>query len=108
MEQLSMIRKMGDQTQLLVYIQPSASRSEVTGLFGDPARLKLKIKAPPRDGEANDEVVSFVAKLLGISRSRVGIIRGESSRQKDLLIDLPSEKVIISLKEILRLTKSEM
>lgn len=98
----SWIKAVGQQSQLFIYVQPGASRSELTGTFGEPQRLKLKIKAPPRDGEANAEVLVFVSQLLGISKSRVEILRGESSRQKDLLIDLPYEKAIILLRELLR------
>ncbi|MFY7993343.1 MAG: DUF167 domain-containing protein [Bacteriovoracaceae bacterium] len=101
METFSWIKEKGDQqTLLLVYIQPGASKTEISGLFGESPRLKIKIKAPPRDGEANEEVLRFIGKLLGISKSRVEILRGESSRQKDLLIDLPYEKAII-LKQVL-------
>ncbi len=88
---------------LKLYVQPGSSKNEVVGLFGDGPRLKIKVKAQPQDGEANDEVRSFVGRLFGISKSRVEILRGESSRQKDLLLDLPFEDAIISLKEILKL-----
>ena len=98
----SWIRPVGQQSQLFIYVQPGASRSELVGTFGEPQRLKFKIKAPPRDGEANSEVLVFVSQLLGISKGRIEILRGESSRQKDLLIDLPYEKAIILLRELLR------
>lgn len=101
METFSWIKEKGSQQTLLhVYIQPGASKTEIIGLFGEPARLKIKIKAPPKDGLANDEVLKFIGKMLGISKSRVEIIRGESSRQKDLLIDLPYEKAIILKQEL--------
>lgn len=88
-------------TQLFVYIRPGASKNEVSGLFGTPARLKIKIKAPPQDGEANAEVITYISKLLGISKSKVEFIRGETSRQKDLLIDLPMEKVLSVFEKLL-------
>ena len=81
------------QTLLKVYIQPAASKNEIVGLYGNPARLKIKIKAPPQDGEANAGVISFISNILGISKSKVELLRGETSRQKDLLIDLPIEIV---------------
>ncbi len=87
------IVKSNAQTILKIYVQPGASKNEIVGLYGRPARLKIKIKAPPVDGEANDEVTRFISKLLGISKGRVQLQKGLTSRQKDLLIDLSIEEV---------------
>ena len=95
------MKSQGHFTQISLYIQPGASKSEVSGLFGDPARLKIKIKAPPRDGEANKEVIEFISKILGISKSKIEIIRGETSRQKDLLIDIPLEQIALIFEKLL-------
>ncbi|AUN97901.1 YggU family protein [Bacteriovorax stolpii] len=90
-----------DQCLLRIYVQPGASRNEISGLYGEPPRLKVKIKAPPVDGEANKEVLVFFAKLLGVSKSRIELERGETSRQKDLLIDLQVDEVkrLLSLED---------
>jgi uncharacterized protein (TIGR00251 family) len=84
---------------LRLYIQPGASKDELQGVHGE--RLKVKIKAPPREGEANASVIEFMAKILGVSKSKVHFLRGESSRQKDLLVELPASEIIISLRELL-------
>jgi uncharacterized protein (TIGR00251 family) len=73
-------------TLLLVHAQPRASRTEVVGPYGEPARLKIKVAAPPVEGEANLEITAFIAKRLGVPKSRIHLLRGESSKQKDLLI----------------------
>lgn len=77
--------------RLLIYTQPGASKNEVVGFYGDPARIKIKVKARPVEGEANAEVITFLAKLLGIAKSKIQIERGHTSRQKDLIIDLPQD-----------------
>ena len=82
------------KTILKVYVQPGASKNEFVGAYGDPVRLKLKIKAQPQEGAANAEVITFLAKTLGISKSKVEILRGHTSRQKDVLIDLELSAVI--------------
>ncbi len=87
-------------TVLLLYIQPGASSTMLSGLHGD--RLKVKIKAPPRDGEANQALQEYFSLVLNIAKSKVFLIRGESSRQKDLLVELSIEKVSILMKEILK------
>lgn len=86
-------------TVLRLYIQPGASRTEVCGVHGE--RLKVRIKAPPREGEANKAVEDYFSVVLKISRAKVFLIRGESSRQKDLLVELSPDKVLILLKELL-------
>ncbi|MEA9357830.1 DUF167 domain-containing protein [Bacteriovorax sp. PP10] len=82
------------KTVLKIYVQPGASKNEFVGLYGVPPRLKLKIKAQPQDGEANAEVITFLAKSLGISKSKVEIFRGHTSRQKDVLIDMELSAVM--------------
>lgn len=70
---------------LRLYIQPKASRTEVVGPFGEPPRLKIRVAAPPVDGEANAELLRFIKKTLKVSASRILLVRGETSRSKDVL-----------------------
>lgn len=98
---MSYIIPQGTQTILKIYVQPGASRNEVVGPFGEPLLLKIKIKAPPVDGAANEAVVAFIAEILTIRKSQVEFIRGETSRKKDLLIDLKNEVLIDRLKPFL-------
>jgi len=91
----SWLKKDGEGSLLRLYIQPGASKDEVSGEFAD--RLKIKVKAAPRDGEANEAVLHFLAKKLGISKSKISLIRGEASRQKDFYVDAPYESIITCL-----------
>ena len=85
-------------SSLFLYIQPGASQSELAGEHDE--RLKVKIKAPPRDGEANECLIKFFSEVLEISKREIHLIAGESSRQKTLLVELPPEIVLtlVSLK----------
>ena len=74
------IEQRGDAVRLTVRVQPRASRSEIAGVHGDA--LKVRLAAPPVDGEANVELVRFLARQVGIPRSRVRIVTGETSRRK--------------------------
>jgi uncharacterized protein (TIGR00251 family) len=85
---------------LLLHIQPGASKTELVGEHGD--RLKVKIKAQPRDGEANAAVIDYFSEILKIPKKQIFLIRGESSRQKDLLVELSADKLIILLQELLK------
>ncbi len=78
---------------LSLYVRPGASTTSITGLHGD--RLKIKIKAPPREGEANAELIRFLSQVLGIPVKQVHLLQGESSRQKTILAELSVEEILI-------------
>jgi hypothetical protein len=65
---------------LRLRVQPLASRTEVAGILGD--ELKIRVAAPPVDGQANEELVRFLAKRLGVPRHAVAIVSGSGSRSK--------------------------
>ncbi|MBI3964388.1 MAG: DUF167 domain-containing protein [Chloroflexi bacterium] len=63
-----------------VRVQPGAKRESVTAQ--PDGSLRVSVRAPALEGRANRAVEELLAKTLGIPRSRVRIIRGESARQK--------------------------
>ncbi len=73
---------------LSVRVQPKASRNAIQGLHG--GALKLSLTAPPVEGAANKACIAFVAKKLGLAKSAVEIVSGQTSRNKRLLIKLRS------------------
>ena len=82
------------------YAQPQASISEIVGVYGEgsESRLKIRISAPPVDGAANQELVRFLKKAIGIPLSQIKLIRGETSRSKDVLfVNVNAKRVIESL-----------
>jgi uncharacterized protein (TIGR00251 family) len=68
-----------------VHAIPRASRTETAG-FHDGA-LKVRVQAPPSDGEANEVLRAFLAKALKVSKSSVRIDRGTSSRHKMVYVE---------------------
>jgi uncharacterized protein (TIGR00251 family) len=78
-----------------VFIQPRASKDMIVGLHGD--RLKIKVAAPPVEGEANKRCIQFLAKCLAVPRSTLQIISGHNSRNKRVL--LKSEQTPPTAKE---------
>lgn len=69
---------------LKVIIKPNAHKNAVEGFQGDC--LKIRIKAPPDKGKANDELVAFLAELTQVSKSQIKIISGHTSRIKKIEI----------------------
>ena len=70
---------------LTIQIQPRAKRSEVLG-FTDGI-LKLKIAAPPIEGKANKEVISFLSDVLDIPKSNIDLEHGHTSKNKVIAIN---------------------
>jgi uncharacterized protein (TIGR00251 family) len=73
-----------NRTTLTIQVQPRAKRSEVLG-FVDGI-LRLKVSAPPIEGKANKEVVSFLGDVLDIATSNIDIERGHTSKTKVIAI----------------------
>jgi uncharacterized protein (TIGR00251 family) len=69
---------------LAVRVVPRASRSELQGIHGDA--LKIRLQAPPVEGKANRELVEFIAEALGVSRSSIEILTGDTNRNKRVLV----------------------
>lgn len=64
---------------------PRARFTQVAGRHGDA--LRIRVAAPPVDGAANDELVRFVAKRLGVARGAVTISHGQTTRRKTVTIE---------------------
>lgn len=71
--------------KIAVQITPSASKNEVIGMQNDV--LRIKISAPPVKGKANKELIDYLSHLLGISKDRLDIIKGHTSKNKLISID---------------------
>ena len=76
-----------NRTWLQVSVVPNAKRTEVVGLHD--GALRVRLAAPPVDGKANDALTTWVAQRLGLPRRAVQLLRGASSRSKQLLVDQP-------------------
>lgn len=71
--------------KLRIRATPNARKSEVIGWEEDALLgrvLRVRVAAPPADGKANAELRSFLAKTLGLPKSKVILAKGESSRIK--------------------------
>ncbi|HEY6839232.1 MAG TPA: DUF167 domain-containing protein [Geobacteraceae bacterium] len=78
-----------------IHVQPRASRNELCGIQGE--ELKIRLTSPPVDDAANKLCVEFLAKNLGIAKSRVTIIAGSKSRHKTICVDGVTAQDILSL-----------
>lgn len=80
-----MAKQPGPMNNFPVKVQPKSSRDQVVG-YRDGV-LQLRVTAPPDKGRANAAVVALLADALGVAKSRVRIVRGQSSRDKVLTVE---------------------
>ncbi len=79
--------KTGPAVYLRVHVQPRASSNSVAGLRGEEGdSLKIRLTAPPVEGEANRALIDFLSRLLGVKKSQVELKEGKKSRTKRVLI----------------------
>lgn len=71
--------------RLAVKVTPGAREESVT--LAEDAVL-VKVRAPADKGAANDAVIAVVARALGLAPSRLTMLRGATSRQKLLAVEL--------------------
>jgi len=61
-------------------IIPKSSRNQIVGEID--GILKIKLTAPPVDGEANKKLIEFLSKEWNLPKSKIKIIKGERSKNK--------------------------
>lgn len=71
--------------RISVRLTPRAGRDEVVGFEGDV--LRVRVKAPPVEGRANEALLKVLAKALGVPRSSLAIVRGRASRDKIVAVE---------------------
>ena len=69
-----------------VKVIPKSSKTVLTGYLPD-GTWKIKVAAAPEKGKANQALCEFLAKHLGVAKSRVHIIAGETSHFKRIRVD---------------------
>ncbi len=79
---------------LLVHVLPRAGKTEVVGWHGDA--VKIRLKAPPVDGAANEELIKFLSKTIRVPRSAVRIASGVTSRRKRIEVDGVSQHELLT------------
>jgi uncharacterized protein (TIGR00251 family) len=61
-----------------------ARRNAILGVRA--GALRVAVTAAPEKGKANQAIIALLSKVLGISKSGIEIISGETSPQKRLLV----------------------
>ena len=99
-------RAFDDHLLLAVRLTPNGGRDEISGIELDAdgkACLKARVSVVPEKGKANKALIALVAKSLGVPKSSIDLVSGDTSRKKILRIDAEPEDVIKKLELLLGL-----
>ena len=81
-------------------ISPNASKNEFI-INGE--EIKVKITAPPVDGKANKTLIEFLSKSFKVPKTYFEIVKGETSKEKTILIKNIDEEKILQIKSFVTL-----
>lgn len=84
--------------KITVKISPNAKQSGFAGEFAGVWRIR--VDAPPKENKANRRLVEWLAEKLGISKSKIEILKGHVSSIK--IIEIVTERSREDLLEILK------
>lgn len=74
-----------DGVRFRVHLTPRSSKEAVGGLYGDA--LKIKVKAPPVDGKANEALLKLLSKKIGVPAAKISIASGLTGRTKTIRVE---------------------
>jgi uncharacterized protein len=75
----------GMHADLPVRVTPRSSRNKL--VLDSDNNIRAWVTASPTDGQANEAVCELLASALGIAKSRVTLVKGQTSRQKLLCVE---------------------
>jgi uncharacterized protein (TIGR00251 family) len=71
--------------RISIHVHPGAKKNEIVRL--ENGSWHIKIAAPPVEGKANKELIDFLSAVLGVSKSRITIEKGTTSRRKLIVVE---------------------
>jgi hypothetical protein len=66
--------------RIKVKVKPNAKKEEIKKVGED--YFEIRTTAVPEKGKANKKVIEILSKYLKVSKSRIKLVRGETSREK--------------------------
>ncbi len=81
-----------------IKIAPSSKSDEILEFIQDTDGLyfmKARVKAPPKEGKANDALIKLLSKFFALPKSNIEIISGATSKQKIIRIVDFSDEIIV-------------
>ena len=89
-----------DHIRLSLRLTPNSGRDAIEGIEADAdglPLLKARVTAVPEKGKANKALIALVAKRLGVAKSNIFLVAGETARKKILRIDGDTEDLCLRI-----------
>ena len=91
-----MIKEVKDGFLITVRVSPNAKKNEIIKTTDG---IKIKIASQPVDGKANKSLIEFLSKLFKVPKSNFEIVKGQSSKDKTILINVSDLEKINIIKQ---------
>lgn len=93
-----MLKQTKEGLILNIKISPNSSKNAI---LRDETGIKIKLTAQPIEGKANKALVEFLSKQLKIPKTSIEILKGETSKEKTLLLKIFDDDKILNIRNIL-------
>lgn len=80
MEKAALTSLVRPGAEIAVRVTPKAARNAV--VRGEDGAIRVYVTTVPEGGKANAAVVKLLAKALGVAKTRLELVRGQSARDK--------------------------
>lgn len=88
---LPFLSRTKEGASIRVRLQPRSSRDQLEGV--KEGSLRIRLTAPPVEGEANRALIEFLSRITGIRKSSFSISSGQRSRDKLVSVDSTIEEL---------------
>jgi uncharacterized protein (TIGR00251 family) len=85
---------------LTVRLTPKGGRDGIETLADGGSVLKLRVRAAPTDGEANDALIRLLAKAIDVAPRSVNLTAGATARIKRIVIDGDAQVLAAKLQRV--------
>jgi uncharacterized protein (TIGR00251 family) len=93
MNAVGFLKIVPDGVCLSLKVQPRASKNGIGDMTN--GELKIKVTAPPVDAAANEALLRLLAQCLDCPRGAVQLVRGQTSRHKQVLVRGMSAETVL-------------
>ncbi|WP_437192456.1 DUF167 domain-containing protein [Planctomicrobium sp. SH527] len=89
------MRLVDDGVIIAVQAQPGSRRNAITGVHDK--RLKVAVTQVAEKGKANQEIVKLLAGVLGVAKSQIAVVSGETNSKKSIRVQGRTASELIEL-----------
>ena len=94
-----MIKEVLDGLIIRIKIVPNSSKNDI---ILEEEFIKIKITAQPIENKANKALIEFLSKMFKIPKTSIEILKGETSKEKTILLRTKDSDKIKLIQSILK------